>query len=353
MKIIWALPFFHNPQTGGEKVFKRLADLLKSKNVFIINTYQQHKEGCNVYKRIQVNISNFIRIVVQDKHALIFLNLPNRRQYLFKNFVLHFILRRKIIFFIHEVFEFNHLPLFKRWCCWAINHIRFKATSLIVVNSKYTGNWVSSFGDFKNKVYVMYPVLGIAASKADSQKKINSELINILCVGNIRKNKGQMYLLQALKSVQHPFKITFVGLTKEKDYLGQLKKYVLENRMTDKVEFVGFLNGQELVAQYQKANIFVLPTLKEGFGMAVLEALSYGLPVIVSNVGAIPEIITQRFNGILVKPEDPESIAEAILELLEKPDFHMQLRKNAIKRPAEYETINKQFDRFYERVKTL
>jgi glycosyltransferase involved in cell wall biosynthesis len=350
MKIIWAIPTFDNPETGGEKVFKRLAELLESRGALLIKTYQENKERSGIVRQIVNNFRSFKILIRQDKLAPIFQNVFNRHQYLLANTLMHFLLKRKIILFINEICETSQLSYLRKWYHWLINYITFKSTSLIVVNSRFTGNWVCRFGDFERNLFLMYPVIDLRTKNSRRLKELQNGPAYILCVGNIRQNKGQIHLLKAMEYIQQDFKITFVGLAKERDYMERLRGYVTEKGMCDKVYFAGFLSGAQLAREYQKADIFVLPTLKEGFGMAVLEAMSYGLPVVASNVGAVCEVIEDRINGLLVEPESPESLSSAIHEILEKPSLKKQLQKNATERLAHFKTIEQQFDRFYERI---
>lgn len=286
----------------------------------------------------------------QDKKAPIFQNLFNRPEFLLTNLFLHIFFRRKIILFIHEVYEIDHLNVIKKLYHSLINYISFLSSSLIVTNSRFTADWVCRFGNFENKIFVMYPVMDLRTDNAERLKESRNNSANILCVGNIRRNKGQIYLLQAMKYIKYNFKIVFAGLIKENDYMEQLKEYCVKNSMSDKVGFTGYVDKKKLSEEYKKADIFVLPTLKEGFGMTVLEAMSYGLPVVVSNIGAVSEIIENRVNGLLIEPEKPESLSKAINEILEKPSFRKKLQKNAIKRAAQFKTIEEQFGQLYKRV---
>lgn len=346
MKIIWSLPTFDNPQTGGEKVFTRLAELLESKGSFIINTYRESKERGGALRRIFINFRNFKILMRQDKHALIFQNFHNRSEFFLCNIILHIFFRRKIIIFINEIEEIMNLKIIRKLHYSFVNFVTFQAASLIVVNSRFTGSWACNFGNFKKKLFLMYPVIDISIEDRKRLNKAETDPITILCVGNIRRNKGQIYLLQAMEYIQKDIKISFVGLIKEKDYMDKLKEYVNKKCMSYKVKFTGFLSGQQLSEEYKKADIFVLPTLKEGFGITVLEAMSYGLPVIASDVGAIPELIDDRINGLLVEPGNPKLLSRAILKILDYPRFKEQLQKNALEKLAQFKTIEEEVDHF-------
>jgi glycosyltransferase involved in cell wall biosynthesis len=90
----------------------------------------------------------------------------------------------------------------------------------------------------------------------------------------------------------------------------------------DSVKFLGKLSAEDLMEEYKRADIFVLPSIvdsrgdTEGLGVVLLEALSFGLPVIASNVGGIPDIVEDGKTGILIPEKDPVAIADAIEKLL-------------------------------------
>jgi glycosyltransferase involved in cell wall biosynthesis len=71
--------------------------------------------------------------------------------------------------------------------------------------------------------------------------------------------------------------------------------------------------------QYAKADLFVLPSRRESFGLVLAEAMAAGLPVIATQVGAIPEVVKDGETGILVPPEDPSALANAVSDLLDHP----------------------------------
>jgi glycosyltransferase involved in cell wall biosynthesis len=91
-----------------------------------------------------------------------------------------------------------------------------------------------------------------------------------------------------------------------------------------KIEFLGFVYGEALTKRYQEADIFVLPSLSESFSMALLEAMASGLPVVATNVGGTPELVTDGENGFLVPPADPDSLSDAIERLATSSDIRHQ-----------------------------
>lgn len=133
------------------------------------------------------------------------------------------------------------------------------------------------------------------------------------------KNKGVQYLIEAAKDLPESVRIAFIGDGEEKNEMETLaKKLGLKNR----VHFLGFKDN---AAQYLKAfDIFVFPSLKEGLPYAILEAGLAELPIATSNIGGIPDIITNEENGLLVEPKNPPELARAIKKLLENKEGREQ-----------------------------
>jgi len=137
----------------------------------------------------------------------------------------------------------------------------------------------------------------------------------ILFVGNSEdRNKGILYLLRALRQIrgQVPFHLRVVHHPGSKGALRLVQELGLQGR----VSFLESLSTEDLVGQYNKAQLLVSPSLYEGFGLPAAEANACGVPVIATTAGAFPEVIADGETGILVPPHEPEPLAEAIGRLL-------------------------------------
>ena len=93
---------------------------------------------------------------------------------------------------------------------------------------------------------------------------------------------------------------------------------------------VQFIGEGGHVAQYLHAmDVFAFPSIAEGFGLALAEAMACGVPVVASAVGGVPELVSDGVSGLLVPPQDPEALAAAILSILESPDLAAGLSTTA------------------------
>jgi glycosyltransferase involved in cell wall biosynthesis len=158
---------------------------------------------------------------------------------------------------------------------------------------------------------------------------ISNELL-LLFVGRVSFDKGIYELLDAVDKINRtahpPLKICFVGtfLPDEKvRFYEKLSELDIEKH----VKYAGFQD--DVVPYYSAADIFVLPSYHEGLPLALLEAMSTGLPVIASRVGGMSEIIEDGVNGILLPPKDVEAIIEKITWCIDNPKRMKEMGGNA------------------------
>lgn len=146
-------------------------------------------------------------------------------------------------------------------------------------------------------------------------------------IGRLSHEKGCQYLIEAifkLKELKLPVKAVIIGEGYQKRELELLvKKYHVENE----VVFAGFQNNIENWLPVLEC--FILPSLTEGTPMALLEAMAFGVPVIASRVGGVPNIINSLINGILVSPGKPKDIVDAVCMLYRNEPERQRLSKAA------------------------
>ena len=115
-----------------------------------------------------------------------------------------------------------------------------------------------------------------------------------------------------------------------------LERIVRKKKLDPAVRFLGYRN--DVAAVLASLDIFVHPSLWEGFGLAILEAMAAGKPVIATNVSAIPELVLDGYTGILVPPEDPAKLSRAITTLSRNVALRQRYGENGRRRWQEYFT---------------
>lgn len=142
----------------------------------------------------------------------------------------------------------------------------------------------------------------------------------VLNVGTFEVKKAQEILVQAFHLITHRFPdVLLVLVGGAGPTRAGLEAMVAEYGISDKVVFRENIDHSHMAAYYRDATVFALPSRSEPFGIAILEAGAFGVPVVASRIGGIPEIITSREYGILVEPENAPQLADALATLLADP----------------------------------
>ncbi|MFG3182715.1 glycosyltransferase family 4 protein [Streptomyces nigra] len=203
-----------------------------------------------------------------------------------------------------------------------------------------TSDWavrrlVSHHGLAPERVHVAAPGADIAplASGTDGVSRL-------LCVAAVTPRKGQHRLVEALATVTDlPWSCSFVGgLNHDPVYVDELRSLIARHGLTDRLVLAGPQAGAELDASYNSADLMVLTSYAETYGMAVTEALARGIPVLATDVGGVPEAVGRAPDGgvpgILVPPENPAAIAAELRGWFGEADVRRRLKAAARGRRA-------------------
>jgi glycogen(starch) synthase len=151
----------------------------------------------------------------------------------------------------------------------------------------------------------------------------------VLCVGRLVPQKGIEYFIRAIRLIarRHPeAKYVIVGEGWSRDLL---EAEARNSGHADKIRFTGFASDIEVINLMTSADVLVVPSIYEPFGIVALEGMATGVPVVASQVGGLAEVIDHERTGIFVYPRSPESIAWGIDRILSDPDHAKWLTENA------------------------
>ncbi|MBI4795527.1 MAG: glycosyltransferase family 4 protein [Deltaproteobacteria bacterium] len=226
---------------------------------------------------------------------------------------------------------FNRFNLKRRMLCRLYN--RFTDLSFVV--SAGVGEYVQQqCGTDPAKIRVLYN--GVDLAPLESRKpsrQVREELglpLDQPVVGLVarldHRAKGHLELVQAMSTLKdtHPFHALMVGGGRRQEEMQELAASL---GLAERVHFLG--NRRDVPELLGAMDFFVLPSHSEGVSLAVLEAMAAGLPVIVSAVGGLPEIVRHEENGLLIPPKDPQALARSLARLLENPDLARSLGQKA------------------------
>jgi glycosyltransferase involved in cell wall biosynthesis len=153
----------------------------------------------------------------------------------------------------------------------------------------------------------------------------------VLSVGVIQTRKNTLNMLKALKTLPGKYQLVLCG----GDGYGSeaIHEFIRTESLGDRVKILGFIDDAQLGRLYQAASVFLFPSLEEGFGIPVLEAMANGLPVVTSNVSSMPEVGGEA--ALYVDPHDPADIAQKVMQAVEDLVLCDSLVKKGISRASE------------------
>ncbi|MDL1876475.1 glycosyltransferase family 4 protein [Cytophagia bacterium CHB2] len=217
--------------------------------------------------------------------------------------------------------------------CWLIRHA-LKHVDAVIVQAEILKSLFAGLVP-RERLHVLYnglPLNGYYSPHASAQKPFT-----LLFMGHVAFSKGFYELVLAYQQLRqrHPVRLLFAG---EKRFAGDRRKAIsaflsgpartffdenserIERVISDFVEqagdhdaeYLGVVSGEAKTRAFAEADVFVLPSYTEGFSMSVLEAMAHGLPVVVTPVGALPEVVVEGTNGIFVQPGNSDDLAEKL-----------------------------------------
>ena len=174
------------------------------------------------------------------------------------------------------------------------------------------------------------------------------KIVHVSCFEDKSKNiSGLLESLKIMKNKGIAYQAVLIG---EGMDLEAMKQRAYDLEITDRVRFTGLLQGQALVDELATGDFFVLPSHYETGGIVLLEAMACGLPVVASNVGALPEIVNEH-NGILVPDGDTQALAEAMEQCCHTYyNYKPEILRNPVVERYSKESVGKILDEWYHEV---
>lgn len=240
---------------------------------------------------------------------------------------------RGVLYIVHKYFEMKVL----------------KAATQLIIPNQYVIDQLKRVHKLENIICL--------PSSFEKRKYNISDLNtgNILFVGNIEERKGLLYGLKAfnlLYKTNRDYKFRIAGKFNEKDsYYKKLQKFIRENDLADGVIFEGRVTDERLDWLYSNSDLFLFPSLLEGYGWVMIEAMGRGVPVVAFNNSAMPYSVKSNYNGILVENLNWKMLGKAMTQLLADKKELRKLQQGALKtyeKVPSKEELNRQIEAFVE-----
>lgn len=340
-KIILIFSAFYTPFLGGAEMFVReITKRLKDKYQFIIITSriqrtlprEEEREGIKVYR-----VGFGFKI---DKYF--YPVLAPFKSYFVKHDLVQAVLESYagLALLVYRIFQKKPALLSLQSQKDSIPKFLFKRIHLVPDKVHAISNVLAQRAkEFGAKNIEVIPN-GVDPEKFKNLNTFLKEKHRIISVAHLKKVKGIEYLIRAMPEISETFpdaKLVLVGEGPEREKL-RLKSQEL--KISDRVEFKGTLSSARIPEELMKSEVFVLPSISEGMGIALVEARAAEIPVVATRVGGILDVIEDQKTGILVEPKDSQAIAKAVIKIFSEPVFAQNLIKEARLNLEEYDWQN-------------
>lgn len=263
--------------------------------------------------------------------------------------------KAKKIITVHDLFQdglFKYTP--PEICFSGIN----SADALICI-SEYSKNQLLNYNFDVHESDIKTIYQGVDPSfrpypkfKCDSILKkysIPNDYLKLLHVGKPFQRKNDIQLVKILQNIKHCKGYSNVVLIKVGQFSQEALQYISKYQLSKDIVNIPTVSEIELISLYNVSDIFVFPSLSEGFGLPILEAMACGIPVVASNTTSIPEIVGD--SGILIDPSDTDKFSDSIIDLSNNDNLINYYSNTGLDRASKFSwdrTASKTFDLYRE-----
>jgi glycosyltransferase involved in cell wall biosynthesis len=236
---------------------------------------------------------------------------------------------------------------FYRW----IERFYLLSVNSFVFNSKTTASVVEGILGLKQPAVVAYPGGDRLNPQVEPDWVIERAHLptplQIVFVGNVIPRKGLDFLISGLGRLpRDSWQLEVIGsLTVDPTYANSIRRQIAHNGLVDRIRLSESLHDGELASRLSQSHVLAVPSSYEGFGMVYIEAMGFGVPVIASRVGAVPELVSHGRDGFLIRPGDTAGLAQCVQDLHRDREHLARVSLAALERYREHPTWIESADR--------
>jgi glycosyltransferase involved in cell wall biosynthesis len=325
------------PFGGGEIRAKLMADYFANYNDFVIiensnKSKNKSNQGKLLISNIVINIGYIIKnvwTIIKIRPAVVYLSIP-------KNFIPLLKIVPVLIFakvfgakVIGELAGRNFYFLEQKGMPYKLGlNILKKFDSIRIlgntVNKTLADHGLTSSTVIDNGVEI--------PNHSDNKvKTLTGQKLRIGFVGALHKNKGIFVLIEIAKILTNEgvdFELSIAGEWENNEDKLKVEQYLKTHQLLQKVKFLGLIHNEDKWNFYKSIDVFLLPSYNEGQPLVLIEAMAFGIPVVCSGVGAIPDTIVSGYNGFIIDNFSASEYVMKIKELTDNKDIYKAISSN-------------------------
>ena len=354
-KILIITPQLNPSLTGGTKIDYFIIERLMQNNKIMVSVLSDEKLNYTNKNSFLYNWK-YLQRIVQFKHFnYILINSRLYPRLFFVMFLIKCFCRHTQTILIHHHFNFMTQSGWLKTIHKILELYVIRRADRIIIVSPYIRELYYKMGFTKQQMH--YLEISFDHTNKPISNWQSSCSKKFLFVGTVERRKGvdaiieAVYLLKKKDNIE--INVDIVGNILYDEYYATLIEQIRSYDLTKQIHFRGRVSNSELDHFYSSAYSFLFPTRHEGYGMVLIEAMSYGLPVIAYNNSAIPCFIKNGVNGLLVKNNDIDDLSEKMKRLWTNNALRCQLSTGALEyfnKTRTYDDWNQDIDNFIKQL---
>jgi glycosyltransferase involved in cell wall biosynthesis len=347
--VLYIGPDHRNHRGGIGAVLSIYSKNIEPFNFIATNTYKNKWYELFVFSGSIIKL--IFRLMMDRKISIVHIHGAKDGSILrkfFMCFIAKKIFAKKIIFHSHagafDEFYLRGNRVYKYMCRFLINN----SEAVVVLSDRWNDFFEKNFR-IKRLMVIRNPV---EHKQPVVIKQKNNEEVVFLFLGRIADHKGIFDLMDLVIKEQDSLRGKCKFLIGGNHEVERLKKTIAEGGIEDLAEYIGWVQDDDKDRFFYMSDYFILPTYHEAMPMTILEALSYGKPVLTTPVGSIPEVIETGKNGMLFPPGDMEQLKKIIFDILNDRSNYDCMRSNAMNSAKHFypESIKTELEKLYAEI---
>lgn len=316
-------------QNGGIATVENLIKQYISPSIQIQHI-TTHDEG-SILHRITVFIKALASLIwrlLTEKIELVHIHLSDGGSLLRKAIlvIVAVIFGKPVLMHTHGAefhITYSQLP---QWAQQALSWVFRHCQGFIVLSKTWQDYYVSNLGLNPKQVIIMPNPTELPTN---IPSRNHPHKVSLVFCGRVGQRKGAFDLIEAFAKLPDKYKEFTQMILAGDGEIEKAQQLAESLNVAQYITFLGWINSQQRDELLSKADVFVLPSYNEGLPMAILEAMGWGLPIIATPVGGIPDLVISQQNGLLVAPGNIQELSQAIQLLIEDENLRLSLGRVA------------------------
>ena len=314
-KVLYLAPNYKKRKGGIASVLKTYSNMTEDFNFQSSVSYQ------NIYLNIilfPLNILTFIcKLIFNKQLEIIHIHGASRGSFMRKIvfFYISKVFNKKVVYHIHgaeyHLFYQDSSKVLKKF----IHKVIENSDAIIVLSAEWRDYFTKTF-----KTKRIFVINNIVDYKEPNILESKKALVKFVFLGRVGARKGIYDLIEAIKNSKDSLEGKFVLKIGGDGEIEKLKECITKYKIDSLVEYIGWVSADHKEKLLKSSDVMIMPSYNEGLPISLLEAMSYTMPIISTNVGGIPQILKNGHNGKIVRPGNIEEIQKAILFYLNNRD---------------------------------